>query len=323
MNIKHSINLGNACLKKGHLIKAYSHYNQVMAEAFSRQKVFKKWLVPPWPERSYIVNQEYRFIYCPIPKVASTSLNCIMYLLSDSASQDENLTAFALLSQQNIASGVNDYVHDLHRYIHNNLTLENYSRTKSKKIINDSQYFKFTVVRDPWKRLTSAYLNKFVDVNSSEELLLSARTAIEGFYTINGLKPDYERSITFRQFLNYIAVTEDQFLDVHWKTQSAFVNNIELNFIAKLETLYDDFEYIKSQINLEKNLILPKQNVTAYAKNKDLEYNYADFYPSQLKKLKRRPNHLSFYTPDLLDLVKWRYKCDFERFGYNDSPFTE
>ena len=322
MNIKHSLNLGNICLKQGQLVKAYKHYNETVSEAFSSQKVFKKWLTPPWPERSYVVNQEYKFVYCPIPKVASTSLHCIMYLLSNSLDKDEKLTQFALLSQQGMAEGVNDYVHDLHRYIHNNLTLENYNRNESSKIINSKQYFKFTVVRDPWKRLTSAYLNKFVDVDHPNELLPSARTAIEGFYTMNGIKTDYQKSITFRQFLSYVAITEDRYLDTHWKTQSSFLANIKLDFVGRLETLSDDFEYIKRKINLKENFILPKQNVTTYEKVLDPFFNYADLYPNKLKQLERRPNYQAYYTSDLINLVRQRYKCDFEQLGYNVSPFS-
>ncbi len=322
VNIKHSLNLGNLCLKEGQLQlgKAFGYYNQAVSEAFSSQKVFKKWSKSPWPERSYIVNQEYKFIYCPIPKVASTSLNCIMYLLSNSSEKDDQLTKFVLSSQQHEAEGVNHYVHDLHRYIHNNLTLENYSRKQARELINSDRYFKFTVVRDPWKRLTSAYLNKFVDVNNPRELLPSARTAIEGFYTIHGKKPDYGKSITFRQFLSYIAATEDQYLDVHWKPQSEFLKNIELDFVGKLETLADDFEIIRCRLNIKKYIALPKKNVTTYEKIADSVQNYADVYPSELKQLGKRPNYQFFYTSDLIDLVKQRYKSDFEKLDYDVLP---
>jgi hypothetical protein len=322
MNIKHSLNLGNVCLKQGQLTKAYSHYNQAVSEAFHSRRVFKKWSTPPWPEMSYLVNQEYKFVYCPIPKVASTSLYCIMYLLSNPSERYKELTKFALSTQRGVAEGVNDYVHDLHRYVRHNLTLGNYSRKETRKIINSEQYFKFTVVRDPWKRLTSAYLNKLVDVDNPDELLPSARTVIEGFYAMKCLKPDYEKSITFRQFLDYIAATEERYLDVHWKTQNAFLENIKLDFVGKLETLSDDFEYIKRRINLKENLVLPKQNVTNYEKAVDSPYNYADLYPKELKQLERRPNYQSYYTSDLVDLVKQRYKCDFERFGYDDLTIS-
>ena len=317
MNIKHHLNCGNIYLKRGDLVQTYRHYSQALFEAFSSQKVFKKWSMPPWPENSYIVNQEYKFIYCPIPKVASTSLFCIMYLLSNSLKKEDELTKFVCLSsQQKWAEGVNEYVHDLHRYIHNNLTLVNYSRKESREIINSDRYFKFTFVRDPWKRLTSAYLNKFVDVEKPDKLLLSARTAIEGVYTINGKKPDYTRSITFRQFLNYIAVTKDQYLDVHWKPQNSFIKNIDLDFVGKLETLSADFDYIIQKLNITENLSLPKKNVTTYERSVTLHNNYADSYPIDIKQLDRRPNFQSFYTPDLIALVNQRYEDDFNKFGY-------
>lgn len=319
-NIKHSLNLGNVCLGRGQVDQAFTHYNAAVTEAFASQKVFKKWFQPAWPERCYIVNSKYKFVYCPIPKVATTSLNCIMYLLSDDSAKDDELSQFVLSSQQGKAEGINESVHHLHRYVHENLTLQNSNRWQANRFINSADYFKFTVVRSPWQRLTSAYLNKFVDVDKPSELMLSARTAIEGVYSLKNQSADYQKSITFRQFLNYIVETDDQYLDVHWRPQHTFFRNIDLDFIGKLENLSSDFAYIRERLNIGEDMTLPQKNVTTYKNVSNLVDDCSDLYPSELKKLSSRPIAQFFYTPDLIDLVKSRYKSDFEQLGYGDLP---
>ena len=318
VNIKHSLNLGNVCLSKGQFDKAFTHYNAAVTEAFVTQRVFKKWFQPSWPEDSYIVNHKYKFVYCPIPKVATTSLNSVMYLLSDAFNKDDDLSQFVLSGQQGMVEGVNESVHELHRYVHKNLALRNSNRWQASRVLDSEDYFKFTVVRSPWKRLTSAYLNKFVDIEKPSDLMLSARTAIEGVYALNDKEIDYESSITFRQFLNYIAATDDQFLDVHWRPQHTFFRNISLDFIGKLETLSSDFDYIKKRVGLEEDVNLPQKNVTTYKNVSSLTGDCSNLYPSELKQLASRPSAKFFYTPDLVDLVKQRYKSDFEQLKYGD-----
>ena len=316
VNIKHSVNLGNVSLRQGKLKKATDFYSQAISAAFLSKKLFVKFFTPPWPEKFYIVNHEYKFVYCPIPKVASTSLNCIMYLLDNTSEKDEALTRFALSGQSNRVKNSDQELHALHRFVYANLTLESCSRKEAYKAINNDQYFKFTFVRDPWKRLSSAYLNKFAVIRSQDDLLPSAKTAIEGFYAANGETVDFDKSITFRQFLTYINQTDSQYLDSHWKPQSDFIKNINLDFIGKMESLNDDFNFVREKLGIPEKFSLPQKNVTSYSEKNNATQSLADYYPDELRSLGYRPSYRSFYTPELIDLVYKRYKDDFENLGY-------
>lgn len=90
----------------------------------------------------FIPNAEYKFIYCPIPKVANTSFRQLIFKLD----------------------GIENKFYQKENWIYaqNNLSLFSFNYLDAIKILNVKNYFKFAFVRNPWSRLVSAYLDKFV-----------------------------------------------------------------------------------------------------------------------------------------------------------------
>ncbi len=74
---------------------------------------------------------------------------------------------------------------------------------------------------------------------------------------------DYKKSISFRQFVDYLMVTEDSDLDNHWLPQILFVGNQQIDFIGKYENINSDFERFTTLSQLP--LTLVKTNATNYA----------------------------------------------------------
>ena len=272
--------------------EAISHYQK----AKYLRTVSKNTEFTLFPEYTYLINHKYRLIYCPIPKIACSSFKKLILQINE----PENF------------STIMTHIHGshFHVYVNQAYSLFRYRAEEASQIWQNENYFKFVFVRNPWNRLVSAYLNKFMQTSP----MPFTREVVQSVYEQQNLTPDYERSITFKQFIHYLVITEDKLLNEHWKPQYLFLGNNKFDFIGKFENLTQDFQYIKQKLNLE--LDLEWANKTKKTENVDILENYADYYPDSLRQLKQMPNYKSFYTPDLVELVRERYRNDVEMFDY-------
>ena len=292
---KAPIYLGNTFLKKKNFSQAAIFYGQAVRAIFNRTILTDKpdWLEDTLPGKSYILNHTYKFIYCPIPKAACSSLKKIMVLLSD------------LDHKQGIINLPQDL---LHSYVDHTLTLFAHNdRESAAKLLGNDEYFKFAIVRNPWDRLTSAYLNKFVEPFSLQDSRSAAKEVVKNIYRKNNLEPDYKKSVSFRQFLEYLSETEDKYLDGHWRSQHLFLGEARFDFIGHFENLNEDFKFIKEKLGIA--LDLPWSNKSDRTENlltsKKINHgnDYSNYSPFELKQLEKYPNYHEFYTPDLFELV--------------------
>lgn len=284
--------IGDIFRQQGKFDEAISHYQK--AKYF--RTISNNTELTLFPEYTYLINHKYRFIYCPIYKVACSSFKKLILQINEPEKFQE------------IMSELSGF--QFHIYIDRAYSLFRYTAEEVSQIWQNEQYFKFVFVRNPWNRLVSAYLNKFMQTSPKPFTL----EVIQSVYERQNLAPDYERSITFKQFIHYLVVTEDKTLNGHWKPQYLFLGNNKFDFIGKFENLTQDFQYIKQKLNLE--LDLEWANKTKKTENVNVLENYADYYPDSLRQLKQMPNYKSFYTPDLVELVRERYRNDVEMFDY-------
>ncbi|MGF1489031.1 MAG: sulfotransferase family protein [Prochloraceae cyanobacterium] len=293
--------LGNILLKEGKIPAAISSYYRGLKQVTN--KADRGWEKKNCVEAEFIIDRKYNFIYCPIAKVASSSMKRMAIELSDL----KNKTEILKLPKESI-----------HAYVSHTLTLAaNYSYLEAMEILEDSKYFKFVIVRNPWERLASAYLNKFVwnrDFQKPDLTPKYIKKVIQDVYNKQGLEPNYQRSITFREFVDYLCDTEDSKLNGHWCPQYLYLGKMKYDLIGKVENLSQDFEYIKTKLNLE--IDLPWTNKTQ-KKQEHHDRNYSDYRPLQLSELERLPGDRQLYTPDLIELVAQKYRQDIEMFDYN------
>ena len=302
--------LGNTLLIQGRFRQASTSYSRAI------KAIFDKFILntrlgqfgDTWSEKGYIANHDYHFIYCPIPKVACSSFKRLAVQLSNLENKEEILKLPSRL---------------LHSYVAHNLTFfanYNSNRQEAMKLLDNNEYFKFAIVRNPWDRLTSAYLNKFITPVDLRASASPGKEVVEKFYREKGLKPDWEKAITFRQFVDYLLVNKDEDIDGHWRPQHLFLNNTKLDFIGRFENLIEDFEYIKKRLNITLNLPWSNKsnrvNHGSYTKGLDRNRHYSDYGRSELRKLAQYPKYQEFYTPELIELVRQRYRKDVEMFGY-------
>jgi len=291
-NFKPQIIQGNSFLKEKKLQKAWNSYQNAFQSLWDNWEKFNNDYY--WPENTFIPNQEYKFIYCGIHKVASSTFRNYILKLNDL--EDKIDTHF-----------------ELWHYCHYHLSFYSFNYGNALKILNDKNYFKFTFVRNPWARLLSGYLNKFVTKNKLEHF---AYDVITDIYNYKNEKLDLDKSITFEEFLRYLSRKKNNSLDYHWKPQYLFLGRTKFDFIGKIENLKEDFEYLKNKLNLPYGL--PQRNTNKYTETPTKPFNthWSKLTPNQLKNINQYPRYKEFYNEELIELVRNRYQKDLKMFYY-------
>ena len=151
-------------------------------------------------------------------------------------------------------------------------------------------HFSFSFVRNPFDRLVSAYNNKLLELATIPERMKAM-----------GLR----HSMPFGDFLEVVASTRDDDLDVHLLPQSSILClNGELipNFIGHLETMQEDWVKLQQELSREglpKLGRLPQKNVRRNSDHRDVPRYFQD--------------------PNFVRLVSQRYGNDLKIFYGNRS----
>ena len=251
------------------------------AEAFAR-----------WMERAYLANHPDGIIYCWIPKNACTFLKTAMVLNSSSAE------AFRA-SQQD--------AHVFTRQPNSGFHLDEVNHLK------DPRYLTFAVLRDPFERLTSAFANLFVQpMRHAPAATDGVREAILEVYRKKQTAPDFARSISFDEFINYIADTDDIDLNYHWRPQGTFFHRdlSDFDFIGSFENMGEIIKTLGKRRGWSFDG-LRAANTTDY--NGALaSMPFHTMLPGELAELPYFPTAKSLFTPELKALVTKRLARDFE-----------
>lgn len=237
-----------------------------------------------WPRSKFLVNDHYRFIYCPIAKVACTSFKLWMLEVAG----DTPPAPF------------NEQV-EVQRY-----SLRRLGHRAACRLLADDEYFRFAFVRNPWSRVVSAYLNKFQSVNVVSQPVLQKLRPKAG--------EDLGADVSFREFVEYLGASNPIHFDEHWRPQHLFVKDVSLDFLGRFEHLARDFAWVQERLGIATPL--PHNNVTSYAPPAVDQEGIADRTAKQMKKLGAFPDYRRFYTPRLRDLVARIYAGDIKQFGY-------
>ena len=178
----------------------------------------------------------------------------------------------------------------------NNHYSEIHKYTKQKGyVVNNfnkdiSEYFFFSFVRNPFKRIVSLYLNKFLD---SEKITNSGYFQYEKYF--GGFL--LTQPMSFEKFIKTICKIPDSISERHFSSQKYILEQSKRypDFVGKIENLDNDIQILRDKTGIPLQLGFS---------NSSSNYNYFDFY-----------------TLELLELVSIRYKLDIDAFCYQDDYY--
>ncbi|MEQ8554258.1 MAG: sulfotransferase family 2 domain-containing protein [Cyclobacteriaceae bacterium] len=141
-----------------------------------------------------------------------------------------------------------------------------------------TEYYFFTVVRNPFSRLVSCYKNKIL-----------RGEWIYNRYLLGSLRYGLRQGMSFEDFVRKVAIIPDKYSDIHFRSQACIIKKINDYGTCKvlmLENINSEFGEISCKFGLGD---LP---------NKNISHNQEEW--------------VDYFTPELIDIVYNRYKKDFE-----------
>jgi hypothetical protein len=153
------------------------------------------------------------------------------------------------------------------------------------KMLNGAA-FRFAFVRDPIRRLESAYLSKIMRLRRNP-----GRAALQ---EILGLSVDPAEDLTFEQFIAAIEMQDPLLMNAHWRPQHLNLGHglIEYDLVGRLETFATDMARIRETTGMA-DIPLPQRNAS-----------------------KRGATAVMDGRPDLVRKIREIYARDFELYGY-------
>lgn len=228
----------------------------------------------------YLVNSQ-RFGYCPIPKAATSSLKTILLEAEGIKDPGDNADRiFATFYRQ-------------FPRVHPSMDL-------ARKL--GSEYTKLIVVRHPFDRLVSAYVDK---IRTTHPFLTAAKKIYED--GLIGKGPN--GTFTFREFVNIILKQPVEKWDEHWAPFTALCRPCSMRYdvIAKVETLDEDLKALLPRIGLS-GWSLPERNVKTRSND---------------SRQQAVAQHLLELSRQQLLQLHAIYMYDFELFGYKLQGYTD
>jgi chondroitin 4-sulfotransferase 11 len=145
-------------------------------------------------------------------------------------------------------------------------------------------YLKIAIVRNPWNRIASCYVDK----------ILNKARFPESVFVAND-DPRFHYNMSFDEFVNVICDIPDADADHHFKSQYLFLTNqnneLVVDFIIQ-------FELLNLQLNSLFSIL-----------------QYKSPFP-HIRKRKQKPYH-TMYTQTLIEKIRKRYEQDILLFQYS------
>ena len=150
--------------------------------------------------------------------------------------------------------------------------------------------------------------------SSSKKTILEK--AITAVYESLGMEPDFGKSISFEQFIQYLIKTKDADLDPHWRPQHSFLGlglfKFKYDFVGQFEKLDEVIELLETKFDIKVNTNVARKSHQTKYRDIDSNENFSQKYPEDFLDLDGFPDSNQFYTPELEELVRKRYAEDID-----------
>ncbi|XP_059845226.1 carbohydrate sulfotransferase 14 [Hypanus sabinus] len=205
-----------------------------------------------------LVNDEYKFLYCYVPKVACSNWKRVIKVLS----------------------GVLDNVHVQIKMDHKNDLVFLGDLKNSEIKYRLKHYYKFMFVRDPMERLLSAYRNKFGEVVDYQrrygmEIVRRYRKSI------GQSKGD---DVTFSEFLQYLVDEDVETMNEHWMPVYNLCQPcaVTYDYIGSYERLHSDAHHVLQNIGATDSVEFPERQAWYKPVTKEILHYYLCKVPQEL-----------------------------------------
>jgi len=246
--------------------------------------------VNPW---EYFINQKHSLVWCNVFKSASTSW---MYVF-------------------NVLSGYSPKFLKKTKKIPLNMARLKYPRpsvNQLKEVLDRPNVTSVIIARNPFERLVSAYKDKIFGAlpGSFHDKMRREITRKYRQVKVPRIRKLQQEFIpTFKEFVQFLLFehSKGNAPEMHWAPVFSFCNpcQVNINSIAKFETLSADTEFILSKIKASEKLTVEKKNSSKDGKNSH------EVTAKYLKELNR----------DEYDELVQLYVIDFDIFGYKVPDF--
>eukprot|EP00090_Calanus_glacialis_P040237 TRINITY_DN7013_c0_g1_i6.p1 TRINITY_DN7013_c0_g1~~TRINITY_DN7013_c0_g1_i6.p1 ORF type:complete len:438 (-),score=101.44 TRINITY_DN7013_c0_g1_i6:166-1479(-) len=288
----------------------------------TREKLLAKLKLKPGPELSpgvekddqlwsalkrtshhqFFVQKEHGLMWCKVPKAASTSW----------------LHAYLTMAHVPHYEIPEDNGMGLHAFLREKYPL--LSKNLNKQFMPVS--LKFLVVRHPFERVISAYMDKLEDYTRDLKYRGGYYYAMYGADIVAKFRQKYQdkfpknplfmkKEPSFVEFVEFLIETPVSKYDEHWKPQFLLCPPCHFKFdvIVKMETFERDTNFILSQRNLDGVVSLTKKHSSVGEKKKK-ETNLVKNLFSQLSK-------------NMVQALYEKYRIDFQMFEYDISDYVK
>lgn len=191
-----------------------------------------------WPYNTMMVAEEHRLMYIPVAKCACTSLKSMMINLA---------------GVEHIDHAIKLGVHQVTDRFNTGVQLKDKPMDRARDILASDQYVKFAVVREPFERLVSAFMEKFVHNRDSARNLLHTRPIISQVQGTTEI--DLQRGISFDEFVDYILQQDSWDLDTHWRPQYLYMQGVpHMGKVFRIENLDKLAAYLEQERGIQVDL---------------------------------------------------------------------
>jgi len=243
-------------------------------------------------------------MWCKVPKAASTSwLHAFLRLArvpEDQIPQDNGM-------------GLHAFLRDKYPMLSKNL---------NKQFMPQS--LKFVVVRHPFERLMSAYVDKLQSYDRDLKYRGGYYYAMYGADIVTKYRPKYQEKFpknplfmrkepSFVEFVEYLLETPVTLYDEHWKPQFLLCPPCHFKFdvIVKMETFDRDTQFILQQRGLEGRVSLRRSHSSGSSDRTGREESHQTrAFFSQL-------------SQQMVKALYDKYRLDFLMFDYNIAGFIK
>ncbi|XP_077970714.1 carbohydrate sulfotransferase 11-like isoform X1 [Styela clava] len=246
-------------------------------------------------------SDKLKMIICAVGKCGSTEWRKTLLIVEG----DVNVTSMSEIGHEEAFTLARD-----NRFLWTKFSPQNpESYHEMNKRLNN--YYRIMTVREPLERVVSAYIDKMLPGGSGLGFYEEMSKKIHGKYARNKNTKYFKPGrASFEEFVDSILSNPKQ-LDIHWRLYKDICDpcHIQYDYIAKLETIALDSEYLMKKFRISDNLLFKRKSNLS----ESLEHKWKKKYTTYLEGLPMEKLRA------LYKLHREQYKL----FNYSTPSFVE